>query len=91
MFLKCFLIESDVAFLIREQLPFLFASTIDQNRGTKATLLRSPDRQPGLKDINRPMSRIKESIGCYHLLIFIHVICDLFLSFGLLRLVGNRS
>lgn len=30
----------DVALLIREQLP---ASTIDQNRGNKATLLRSPD------------------------------------------------
>nr|KUM46207.1 hypothetical protein ABT39_MTgene2013 [Picea glauca] len=43
-FLKCFFIESDVALLIREQLPFLFASTIDQNRGNKATLLRLDPR-----------------------------------------------
>jgi hypothetical protein len=58
-FLKCFLIESDVALLIREQLPFLFASTIDQNRGNKATLLRSPDRVIGLAGATRQISRTR--------------------------------
>ncbi|KAL2493851.1 Uncharacterized protein Fot_37608 [Forsythia ovata] len=56
-FFKCFLIESDVALLIREQLPFLFTSTIDQNRGNKATLLRSPDRVIGLAGATRQISR----------------------------------
>lgn len=48
-----------MAFLIREQLPFLFASTIDQNRGTKATLLRSPDRVIGLVGATRQISRTR--------------------------------
>lgn len=58
-FFTCFLIESDVALLIREQLPFLFASTIDQNRGNKATLLRSPDRVIGLAGATRQISRTR--------------------------------
>lgn len=53
------MIESDVALLIREQLPFLFASTIDQNRVNKATLLRSPDRVIGLAGATREISRTR--------------------------------
>ncbi|KAK7259064.1 hypothetical protein RIF29_24659 [Crotalaria pallida] len=45
--------------LIREQLPFIFASTIDQNRGKKATLLRSPDRVIGLVGATRQISRTR--------------------------------
>lgn len=50
---------SDVALLIREQLPFLFASTIDQNRGNKATLFRSPDRVIGFAGATRQISRTR--------------------------------
>lgn len=53
------MIESDVALLIREQLPFLFASTIDQNRVNKATLLRSPDRVIGFAGATRQISRTR--------------------------------
>lgn len=41
------------------QLPFNFASAIDQNRGNKATLLRSPDRVIGLADATRQSSRTR--------------------------------
>ncbi|KAK1548024.1 hypothetical protein Q3G72_008929 [Acer saccharum] len=56
---RSFIGEGDVALLIREQLPFLFASTIDQNRGNKATLLRSPDRVIGLAGATRQISRTR--------------------------------
>ena len=48
-----------MALLIREQLPFLFASTIEKNRGNKATLLRSPDRVIGLAGATRQISRTR--------------------------------
>lgn len=41
------------------QLPFHFASAIDQNRGNKATLLRSPDHVIGLADATRKSSRTR--------------------------------
>lgn len=53
-------------------MPFLFASTIDQNRGKKATLLRSPDRVIGLVGATRQISRTR-SFGLSEAMAFAYV------------------